>query len=36
MSEDECFTALCGFDEYHRHGERCTTECPCGLGEVEL
>lgn len=32
----ECFDALCGFDEYHRHGMRCTTGCRCELGEVTL
>lgn len=32
----ECFNAICGFDEEHVHSENCTTDCPCGEGEVDL
>jgi hypothetical protein len=34
---DECFNAICGNSDRHFHGpDDCTTDCPCGLGEVEL
>lgn len=30
----ECFNALCGYDDDHEHGEECTIDCPCELGEM--
>lgn len=30
----ECFNPFCGYSDDHDHGDECTTDCPCGLGEV--
>lgn len=32
----ECFNPICGYDDEHLHGCDCTTDCPCGEGEVDL
>ncbi|ACZ32407.1 hypothetical protein Xcel_3408 (plasmid) [Xylanimonas cellulosilytica DSM 15894] len=36
LSDEECLSALCGYDDNHLHGPECTTDCPCGTGEVAL